>query len=451
TCPYSHNNHIPASSVLLQTLIREHGSTVGIVRDLPVLVTRDLDLMKQVLVKDFNNFVNRSDSMPTKSLLGKGVFYLRDYTWKRVRQLMSPSFSTGKLKRVSHHIQEAAGRLSRAFENCAHAGTRIKLFHVTGQYSTSIIAKTAFGVDADSIGEETDDQFTHSAKNIFKKRSKREFFFLMILMRFRKFRSFLVHHFGFHFADPCTRSSDVYFNAILKESIAEREVAERQGSRHVNNDFLQSLVSIKVASEDASSGPSKSAANSASNFNQNEEKSGVPAKKTMTMDEVIAQSLITIIAAYETTASTLQFCLFELAKNPEIQEEVFQEILDIVEDENPTYEELGRLCYMDQVVNETLRMYPPLPYITRLAQESRTYGTVTIPAGSAVYIPITEVHRDPSQYPNPDVFDPQRFSDENKAARNPLAFIPFGQGPRICIGMRLAYLELKTALVKVLR
>ena len=133
------------------------------------------------------------------------------------------------------------------------------------------------------------------------------------------------------------------------------------------------------------------------------------------------------------------------------QERVFHEILDIVEHENPTHEELAKLLYLEQVVNETLRMFPPLPFITRDARESRTYGTVTIPAGSAVYIPITEVHRDPTHYPDPEVFDPDRFNEENKAKRNPMAFMPFGQGPRICIGMRLAYLELKTALVKVLR
>ncbi|GFR96210.1 cytochrome P450 3A24 [Elysia marginata] len=435
--------------------MREHGPTVGIIRDLPVLVTRDLDLLKQVLVKDFNNFVNRNDQMATRSLIGKGVFFLKDYDWKRIRQLMSPSFSTGRLKRISAHVQEAANHLSQAFQKSAESGSRVKLLHITGQYSTSIIAKTAFGFQADSIGQEEDDEFTHCVKNIFKKRTKTGFFFIMFLMRFRSFRRLLVFTLGLYFPDPCTKRSNEYFNAILKESIAEREEAERNGSRHVNNDFLQSLVSTKIASEDTISGKTQSEKNDISISNgqvhpQSEKVERHP-KKTITKDEVIAQSLITILAAFETTASSLQFCLFKLSQHPEIQEKIFQEILDVVEHENPTHEELSKLYYLEQVINETLRMYPPLPFITREPYETRTYGNVTIPAGSAVFIPIREVHRDATQYPNPDEFDPERFSEENKAKRNPLAFMPFGQGPRICIGMRLAYLELKTALVQVLR
>lgn len=439
--------------LLLEKLMKEHGPTVGIVRDLPVLVTRDLDILKQVLVKDFNNFVNRNDHMPTKSLIGKGVFFLKDLEWRRIRQLMSPSFSTGKLKRISTHVQEAANRLSQAFVSCAETGSRVKLLHTTGQYSTSIIAKTAFGVQADSIGQEEDDEFTYYVKNIFKKRTKFGFFFIMLLMRFRSFRNILVHVLGVYFADPCNKMSKRYFDSILHQSIAEREKAELQGSRHVNNDFLQSLVSTKIATDKAASvhlpsdeqGKPDGEAHTLNQYVSSHQ------KKTITKDEVIAQSLITILAAFETTASTLQFCLYALSKHPEIQEKLYQEILDIVEHQTPTHEELAKLQYLEQVINETLRMFPPLPFITRVPYETRTYGNITIPVGSAVNIPIREIHRDPMHYPNPDVFNPDRFNEENKAKRNPLAFMPFGQGPRICIGMRLAYLELKTALVQVLR
>ena len=102
-------------------------------------------------------------------------------------------------------------------------------------------------------------------------------------------------------------------------------------------------------------------------------------------------------------------------------------------------------------MNETLRLFPPVLRISRKAVEARSYGDITIPAGAVIEIPIKEIQRDPAHYPHPDVFDPDRFNEENKAERSPLAFIPFGQGPRLCIGMRLALLELKIALVKVLR
>ncbi|KAK3785802.1 hypothetical protein RRG08_050822 [Elysia crispata] len=427
-------------------LMKEYGPTVGFFTHVPVLVTRNHDLLKQILVKDFNNFPNRGDDLPSKSPLGKGVFFLKDYDWKRIRQLMSPSFSTGKLKRISTHVQEAANRLTQAFEKCAETGSHLKLFHTTGQYTTSIIAKTAFGVQADSIGEEKDDEFTFFAKNIFKKRSKFSLFFISFLIRFREFRRFLTYTVGMYFPDPCTRTSTDYFNAILKERIAEREKAEIQGSRHVNNDFLQSLVSTMVTSEKKTAAAVISEENAASTAN-----GSAKLEKTITAEEVIAQSVLTILAAYETTSSTLQFCMYKIAQNPDVQEKLFQEIIDVVEHENPTHEELSKLHYMEQVVNETLRLFPPVIRISRKTVEPRSYGDINIPAGAVIEIPIKEIQRDPAHYPDPDVFDPDRFNEESKAKRSPLAFIPFGQGPRLCIGMRLALLELKIALVKVLR
>ncbi|RUS74958.1 hypothetical protein EGW08_017271 [Elysia chlorotica] len=424
--------------------------TVGFSSDTPVLITRDLDLLKQILVKDFNNFSNRGTPIPTKSPLGQGLFFLNDSDWKRIRQLMSPSFSTGKLKRISIHVQDAANRLSEVFQKCAETGTNLKLLHTTGQYTSSIIAKTAFGVAADSIGQEEDDQFTYFVKNIFKKRSKHSPIFLAILLAFPRFRRFLTFTLGLYFPDPITSQSTDYFQAILKETIAEREVAERQGSRHVNNDFLQSLVSTMVASEEKTTAEDKSEEKKTPISNGSMNCSTSP-KKTISTQEIIAQSVLTIFAAYETTASTLQFCLYKLAQNPEVQEKVYEEILAVVEHEDPTHEELAKLNYMGQVIDETLRLFPPLVRIRRQAVEARTYGPITIPAGANVEIPIKEIHRDPSHYPDPEVFDPDRFSAENKSKRNPLAFIPFGQGPRLCIGMRLAYLELKIALVQVLR
>ena len=96
--------------------------------------------------------------------------------------------STGKLKVISAHVREAACRLSDAFEKCARTGSHINLLHTTGQYTSSIIAKTAFGVQADSIGEEEDDQFTYSVKNIFRPFSPLEYLMNRLLIRFQQVR-----------------------------------------------------------------------------------------------------------------------------------------------------------------------------------------------------------------------------------------------------------------------
>ncbi|RUS81952.1 hypothetical protein EGW08_010297 [Elysia chlorotica] len=426
-------------------LMQEHGPTFGFSNNGPELVSRDLDLLRHIMVKDFNNFVNRKEELWTKSPIRDGLFFLKDNDWKRIRRLMSPSFSTGKLKSVSTIVREAACHLGDAFAECARSGSHVKLLHVTGQYTTAVIARTAFGVQADSIGEEEDDQFTLSVKNIFRTFSMFDFTLDRFLLKFPEFRAAIVNIFGVYLVDPCPKTSVDYFNSILKETIADREVAERQGSSGLHNDFLQSLVSLKVATD-------VSNARMSTEEKTTSTKATGASKKAIAADEVIAQSLMTILAAYETTTSTLQFCLFELAQNPDIQEKVFREIMDVVQHEHPTHEELAKLHYTEQVLNETLRLFPPLTFVTRRARESWTFGSVTIPAGAVIHIPVREIHRDPASWgPDPETFDPDRFSEEKVAERNPLAFMPFGQGPRICIGMRLAYLELKEALVHVLR
>lgn len=133
------------------------------------------------------------------------------------------------------------------------------------------------------------------------------------------------------------------------------------------------------------------------------------------------------------------------------QEKVFEEISSIVKNETPTNEELNSLAYTEQVINETLRMYPPVSIVQRMAKETRTYNGITIPKGTMVQIPYFYIMSDPKSFPDPQKFDPNRFSQEEKEKRDPLSFSAFGHGPRLCLGMRLALLELKQGLVHVLR
>jgi cytochrome P450 len=106
--------------------------------------------------------------------------------------------------------------------------------------------------------------------------------------------------------------------------------------------------------------------------------------------------------------------------------------------------------YLDMVFQESLRLYPPVPVIGRACKADCVIGGIPIKAGMRVDVPIYAYHRRPEIWPEPDKFDPERFTAENKAGRHPYAHVPFGCGPRSCIGMRLAVLEAKMALIEVL-
>jgi len=171
----------------------------------------------------------------------------------------------------------------------------------------------------------------------------------------------------------------------------------------------------------------------------------------MSYQELIGSSILIILAGFDTTSTTLQMALYMLAKHPDVQEKVFNEIDSIIPTGSPSYDQLGELVYLEQFINETLRVYPIANNVRRQALTTKTYGDITIPAGTVIVVPLIAILSDPRHYQNPDEFDPDHFTPENVAKRHPLAFIPFSAGPRMCIGTRLAYMELKLALVHVAR
>lgn len=179
----------------------------------------------------------------------------------------------------------------------------------------------------------------------------------------------------------------------------------------------------------------------------------LPDSKKMTVDEVLAQSVIFLIAGYETTSTTLGFVCYSLATNADIQEKLQKEIDSVWDDESkmPSYETVNELPYLDMVISETLRLYPAAPFSIRTCKEDCILKNLKVPLGISVTVPTYSIHRDPKLWPNPERFDPERFSPEAKQSRDPYAYMPFGHGPRNCIGMRFAQMEMKLMLVRILK
>lgn len=174
--------------------------------------------------------------------------------------------------------------------------------------------------------------------------------------------------------------------------------------------------------------------------------------KRLTDDEVLAQSVIFMVAGFETTGSTLSLMAYLLARHPDVQEKLLEELDEAVENRGdmPLYDFVNSLDYLDQVFSEVLRLYTPGFLIHRRCSEACTVNGLSIPAGVDVFMPPYVLHRDPLLWPDPEKFDPDRFSNKNKEAQAAYSYMPFGIGPRQCIGFRFALLEMKTAMFRVL-
>ncbi|RZB39764.1 p450 domain containing protein [Asbolus verrucosus] len=222
-----------------------------------------------------------------------------------------------------------------------------------------------------------------------------------------------------------------FFIKLVKDTINYREE-----NNYTRKDFIQLLIDLK-------------------NNKITEEEGYQHDGKTLTIEEIAAQSFVFFIAGFETSSATMTFALYELARRQDLQQKVRDEIEAVLAKYQGkiTYEAIQDMKYMDQVINETLRKYPPIPLLTRkCVKDYKVPGEdLVIEKGTTVAISVLGIHYDEEYYPDPEKFDPERFNEENKSSRHTYAHIPFGEGPRMCIGMRFGLMQSKVGLTALLR
>lgn len=160
-----------------------------------------------------------------------------------------------------------------------------------------------------------------------------------------------------------------------------------------------------------------------------------------------------IYIGHETTTNGTSATLYYLSRHSRIQQKVYEEIVKIFGD-NPstvlTYSKLQELNFIEMVIKEALRLLPPIPIIGRKLTEPTNIAGVLLPPGKNILISVYALHRDPTVFPNPEIFDPQRFTSDKMEKRDNYSYIPFSAGPRSCIGEQYAMLEMKAFIVKIL-
>lgn len=167
---------------------------------------------------------------------------------------------------------------------------------------------------------------------------------------------------------------------------------------------------------------------------------------TLSEQEVVDQLITFLFAGHETTALALTYAIHSLGHHPEKRRRLREEVTDVTGGEPPTLSALSELTYTEQVIKETLRLYPPAYALFREATEPAVIGGYRIPEGSKLSLPQIHVQRDNRFYEDPNTFRPERWTDAFEDSLPEYAYFPFGGGPRHCIGMRFAMMELKHVL-----
>ncbi|XP_065080036.1 probable cytochrome P450 6a14 [Ochlerotatus camptorhynchus] len=387
----------------------------------PILIVNDLDLVKQILIKDFNNFRDRGMFFNERDdPLSAHLFSIEGERWRFLRNKLSPTFTSGKIKYMFLTIREIGEEFLASFDRYVERKEPVDVSILAQQFTCDVIGSCAFGLQCNALKNESS-HLLDIGDRMFNPKPL-EMVWMLFLISFRDWAVKLG-------LKQTPADVTAYFVDVVQKTVDHREK-----NNVTRPDFLQLLMQLK----------------NRGTIEDDEEDS----KDTITMNEVIAQAFLFFFAGFETSSRALSFALFELAHNPAVQDKAREEVQRVIaaHDGHITYEAVKEMIYLEQIVNETLRKHAPIGNLIRVANEAFQIPTqdLTIEKETLVMIPIHSIHHDPEIYPDPSRFDPDRFSAEAVSARHSHSFLPFGDGPRMCIGMRFALVEVQFGIAQLL-
>ncbi|XP_075166832.1 cytochrome P450 6g1-like [Haematobia irritans] len=394
----------------------------------PSLLIRDPELIKAVLIKDFDSFHNRYVDIDASydTIGGQMMFFSSYELWKEMRYKLSPVFSGAKLKQMFPLIQNVAENMAEYLKRLHHQVTQIEMKDFCARYTTDVIATTLLGLKSNCL-ENPEEHLNTAIRRMTEFGWKRGLNFVIIAFApqfMRLFKSKILY--------PDT-------NEFLRNTIFQA-IRERETSGEKRYDLIDIFVKLK---EEASHNNTKD--------------------MKMFMECLAAQAGVFMVGGFETSSTTMANALLELAKHPDIQEKLKKEIHMVLKEENSSQispEAINKIDYLEMIINETLRLYPVSPILERkyYRPEGKTeqyslkpYCDFSLPDGMSIFISVYGLHYDAEYWLNPTKFDPERFSSTNRESINPMVYLPFGMGPRNCFGARLAMFQVKCGLFYLLK
>ncbi|XP_037815468.1 probable cytochrome P450 6a21 [Lucilia sericata] len=390
----------------------------------PTVFLMDPKLIQQVLIKDFSNFTDRGFYYNEEDdpLTGQ-LFLLDGQQWKNMRNKLSPTFTSGKMKHMFPIIIDIGEEFINVMaEEIKEHDNIIEIKDLTSRFTTDVIGTCAFGIDCNSL-KEPFTEFRVMGKRAIKEQ-RHGLLINGIMQNFPELAR-LIHY------KQIPDDIEKFYIDLVKQTV---EYREKNNVRR--NDLMDTLIDLKnkklIAAE------------------HGEELTN------LTLNQIAAQAFVFFNAGFETSSTTMSFALYELARHREIQDKVRLEIDEVLEkyQQKFTYESMKEMKYLNQIIEETLRLYTIVPMINRTALSDYVvpgYPNYIIKKGMNISIPACAIHRDPDYYAQPEVFYPEHFAEDVVAQREPCVWLPFGEGPRNCIGMRFGKMQTIIGLVMLLR
>ena len=345
------------------------------------------DYIREILVVQNDNFVKERTVRRSKMLLGEGMITAEDAAHRAQRQVAQPAFHRQRIPEYANTMVQEAVAMRDRWHHGEQRDIAIDMMHLT----LNVVAKTLFATELGDEVEELADAIN---------RIMGLYNFLIMLPA----AEWLVH------LHPPGLAA--FVRARKRVDAVVHRMIEAHRRAHFNNGSLLDLM--LAASPD-----------------------GSPASEQSLRDQVIT----IFLAGYETVANALSWTWYMLSQNPECERRFHAEIDRELAGRLPSYDEVPRLRYVEMVMAESMRLYPPAWAMGRYARNDFHLGEFFLPAKTTVLMSQYITHRDPRFFPDPLRFDPDRFTPEAKSRRTKFTYVPFGAGVRQCIGESFAWME----------
>ncbi|XP_053671391.1 probable cytochrome P450 28a5 [Anopheles nili] len=383
----------------------------------PSLLVMNVAMIKDMLFNNFKHFHDNefSDTFNKENdpIFGRNPFLLQGDEWKEKRAEITPGFTSSRMKALFPIVEHVSQRMKQ-YISLNSVECPIETRELCAKYTTDVVSSCIFATDAQSFTNERA-EIREMGRKLMEPKFLYIITFLLTLL-VPPLKKIIPIRF-------VPKATEQFFTRLMENAIAYRE------QNNVKRlDYLDHLISLRD-------------------------------KKHLTSLDMAAHGVTFFIDGFETSSLAMCFALYELARHPEHQKTLRDELIAARnKDGSIDYDVLLELSFLDQVFYETLRLWPPAPYLSKLCTiptelEVTNGKTVLIERGIPVMVPIWSMHRDEDNFEEPNRFNPDRFAPEvggTKLYREKGCFLPFGEGPRQCLGMRFALMQVKRGIFEVI-
>ncbi|CAG4917172.1 unnamed protein product [Colias eurytheme] len=376
----------------------------------PVLIVHSPELARNILIKDSANFRDRFVRSGASDPIGSlNISLIKEPQWSIIRRRLTTVFTASKLKAFQNLYDTKSNELIQRIESSKDK-TKINLRNLFTDYTTDIIGTAAFGVktNATLTGEDPMRVVTKAFMNfdLYRGLCWSSIFFIPELVDIFRFSLF-------------PKWATDYFRKVLR--IASEQRKEENRDLLNPKDLLDALLSLKDRDD-------------------------------VSDDIIVANAAMLLFGGFETSGSIISFACYELAFRPEMQDKLYAELVQVKNDNEDGLDiaKLAELQFLNCIIKEALRKYTPMGWLDRVASKDyKIDDKLTIPAGMPVYINAIGMHYNEDLFPQPKEFRPERFLPENEKDIKQATYMPFGEGPRNCIGQRFGLVTVRHALANM--